>query len=410
MMVTVPVIGTFYTPDAYFQSIGVTNLQFGKSDIMPWLLLLFTTSIGVMLLMRDRENPFYHDFLVYAFVLIAFISTTYSPDPASSLNRSLRLLPVVGFGILFSQITTVRKTYRNFTIAFFISSVLSIFMAIVFPQYGLSNYFGAYESLWRGALTDKNAAGFAYGLGLIVTICAYQTKSISLSFASATIIPSVVMIIMSNSITAITGLLVVGTLFTVITFLGRVPRAAVLITVAAITALTATIVLLLIAVPNLFENIAGRSGDLTGRTPIWAAVWILIQKSPWTGYGFNFWAYDTPDRIGIWSAAGFKPLNGHNTWLDLWLQMGLVAVVLIILDFVRSLRLGFKLVSKRVDAALLPVLILIFILVRSISESTFSEPGTAGVFWLTWGSVMLRKVRHDRPGLSPFEASSGPKP
>lgn len=78
-------------------------------------------------------------------------------------------------------------------------------------------------------------------------------------------------------------------------------------------------------------------GDLTftGRLPLWEAIWQQILQYYWFGYGFGaFWDID-----GAANSLGFSPSIGwlgsvgqaHNGYLDLFLQTGLIGLVLALL-------------------------------------------------------------------------------
>jgi O-antigen ligase len=110
---------------------------------------------------------------------------------------------------------------------------------------------------------------------------------------------------------------------------------------AAITAIT---VLLFRA--QVFEFF-GKSPDMTGRSGIWKIVLKMIGQHPWQGWGW----------ISNW-VPGVKPFEGlvvidrvpyyqaHNAYLDVWMQVGLVGLLLlltlIVLTFVKAWRLAVR--------------------------------------------------------------------
>jgi O-antigen ligase len=110
---------------------------------------------------------------------------------------------------------------------------------------------------------------------------------------------------------------------------------------AAITAIT---VLLFRA--QVFEFF-GKSPDMTGRSGIWKIVLKMIGQHPWQGWGW----------ISNW-VPGVKPFEGlvvidrvpyyqaHNAYLDVWMQVGLVGLLLLltlsVLTFVKAWRLAVR--------------------------------------------------------------------
>ena len=121
---------------------------------------------------------------------------------------------------------------------------------------------------------------------------------------------------------------------------------------------------------SVFE-LLGKSPDMTHRSDIWRKVFSLISQRPLEGWGFT----------GVW-APGTKPLdklvviNGetyyqaHNAYLDMWLQLGAVGLILFLIllvrTFIKTWRLG---VHHSNPLYLWPMLILVTQLVRGVTES-----------------------------------------
>ena len=120
----------------------------------------------------------------------------------------------------------------------------------------------------------------------------------------------------------------------------------------------------------VFE-LLGKSPDMTHRSDIWRKVFSLISQRPLEGWGFT----------GVW-VPGTKPLdklvviNGetyyqaHNAYLDMWLQLGAVGLILFLIllvrTFIKTWRLG---VHHSNPLYLWPMLILVTQLVRGVTES-----------------------------------------
>ena len=121
---------------------------------------------------------------------------------------------------------------------------------------------------------------------------------------------------------------------------------------------------------SVFEFL-GKSPDMTHRSDIWRKVLSLISQRPLEGWGFT----------GVW-VPGTKPLdklvviNGetyyqaHNAYLDMWLQLGAVGLILFLIllvrTFIKTWRLG---VHHSNPLYLWPMLILVTQLVRGVTES-----------------------------------------
>ncbi|HEY0250539.1 MAG TPA: O-antigen ligase family protein, partial [Kofleriaceae bacterium] len=120
---------------------------------------------------------------------------------------------------------------------------------------------------------------------------------------------------------------------------------------------------------------------LTGRTEIWDKVVGLAVQHPVEGWGWiGYWAPWVRPLGHLVSRHDVWQLHAHDAWLDIWMQLGVVGIVLFGLLFlvtmVRAYRaavtpLWVASLGKRVNnhLTLLPVLVLTFLLVQTATES-----------------------------------------
>ncbi|MFP5250971.1 MAG: O-antigen ligase family protein, partial [Actinomycetes bacterium] len=166
----------------------------------------------------------------------------------------------------------------------------------------------------------------------------------------------------------------------------------------AVSAVAAVAALVLIAVfRDAALGLLGRSGDLTNRVDIWAAVTELALERPWLGWGWvSYWAPWVEPFDGLAVIKGVEYLQAHNAWLDVWLQLGVVGVVVFAILVVTML---LRTVSWAVDAPLgdvvdspalrlLPALLATVLLVQSLAESRILIEG--GLLLLVWLAVASR--------------------
>lgn len=125
----------------------------------------------------------------------------------------------------------------------------------------------------------------------------------------------------------------------------------------------------------------GKSGDLTGRGEIWAEVWQRAAAHPVIGWGFaSPWVPFDAAFDGWIVDHGQSVMQAHNTWLDVFFQLGAVGVILIAVVYDALLwRAWFFAVDRPrwdVDArrpftalSVLPILIVTVLLVQSLTES-----------------------------------------
>ncbi|MGV8876242.1 MAG: O-antigen ligase family protein [Rhodoglobus sp.] len=128
-------------------------------------------------------------------------------------------------------------------------------------------------------------------------------------------------------------------------------------------------------------GLLGKSSDLTGRADIWQTVITLAQQRPTFGWGWiSVWMPWVEPFKGLVVKNGVVQLQAHDTWLDLWLQLGIVGVVifgaLVLSTLLRSWLAAVdrpRSVPGTADAysalTYLPILVMVALVVQSIPES-----------------------------------------
>jgi O-antigen ligase len=115
----------------------------------------------------------------------------------------------------------------------------------------------------------------------------------------------------------------------------------------------------------------GKSPDMTHRSDIWRKVISLISQRPLEGWGFTgVWVPGVRPYQGLIVINGHSYYQAHNAYLDIWLQLGAVGLILFVIlltrTFVKTWRLG---VHHSNALYLWPMLILVTQLVRGVTES-----------------------------------------
>ncbi len=126
----------------------------------------------------------------------------------------------------------------------------------------------------------------------------------------------------------------------------------------------------------------GRSADLTGRENIWADVLARATQHPIIGWGFSTpWITTDPAFDGWITDHGVSVMQAHNMWIDVFLQLGAVGVVLMGMVYLAFIwRSWFFAVDRprwdlRADRpysplTLLPTLVGAILLVQGLAESS----------------------------------------
>ncbi|MFF1878061.1 O-antigen ligase family protein [Leifsonia sp. NPDC058230] len=147
----------------------------------------------------------------------------------------------------------------------------------------------------------------------------------------------------------------------------------------------AGLVVVVAALATVFASriptLLGKSEDLTGRLDIWHSVIGLAQQRPVFGWGWvSYWAPWVKPFDGLAVRNHVQYLQAHNAWLDVWLQLGIVGLVVFILLVLTTLRRAwFFAVDRPRDGVaddkpfsaltLFPLLVLAAFVAQSAAES-----------------------------------------
>ena len=138
----------------------------------------------------------------------------------------------------------------------------------------------------------------------------------------------------------------------------------------------------------------GKDPGLSNRTIIWSAVWPEILKRPILGYGYGgFWNGLQGESGNVILRVGTSLVHAHNGLLNLWLDIGLVGVLLALLITVRGVWDFFSCFGRVSEPYFLWYgAILVMTLVGSIDESFFMTQNMLTTTLWVLACVELRTV------------------
>ena len=131
----------------------------------------------------------------------------------------------------------------------------------------------------------------------------------------------------------------------------------------------------------------GRDMTFSGRTTIWGYAIYAGMEHSMLGAGYRaFWTPEGASYVyaRIWDVIG----NGHNGYLDVWLELGFVGVGLFLLMFLTGISRAYSRLIRSEDiAGLFYPLILIYAMIYSFTEKFLLEQSE-----LTWMLVMVTVI------------------
>jgi O-antigen ligase len=235
----------------------------------------------------------------------------------------------------------------------------------------------------QGIMGNSDLLGFVALLGVIVFALEFASRSMTRGWSGFWIVVALADVALTRSATVTIAAVVVAVAALVLILLRRAKTRRARRTVGGVSI---AVVVLGVAGALVFYapllRLLNKSSTLTGRTDIWSEVIKLASQRPVGGWGWiSYWVpglapFDKP----IFRIGGIQYLQAHDAWLDLWLQLGIVGVIvfgaLALSALVRSWMLAVDRPQISRDTpgrydptTLLPALILIALLAQSIAES-----------------------------------------
>ncbi len=329
---------------------------------------------AILTLSKDRT--------IWLLMLIALASISWSFAPSVTRARSIALVGTSLFGLYLASRYSMREQLQLLGWSFGLIILVSFVFAAINPHYGIMTS-GVHTGAWRGIYVHKNVLGKVMGIGgLAFALLALDAKTqrwlpltgLGLSF---------LLILLSRSSSSMINFLTVLALIPIFqTFRWRY-HLMVPAVIAIVICGGGLSVWLNQNAGTLLDSI-GKDPTLTGRTDMWPYILEMIWKQPWLGYGYNgFWGdWDSPGSY-VWYVVNWTPPNAHNGFLDLWLDFGLLGIIIFGFGFCQTLLRSLKWVRiDRYWVSFWGVLYLTYLVLGNLTESSLVIRND--IFWLLY--------------------------
>jgi len=352
--------------------------------------------------------------IVFVYVALAFASTLWSAWPAASIMTAVVLAGFTMQGVFFADMLSWSDIVRCIEVALrwivggsfvFEAWVALVVRHPIMPNFFAIDYEGAPDPHWywvrgnifdsflvgdriQGVVGNSNLLGMLMLLAIIVfsvrlwvgvkgrvTITKIVERSLWVALAAW-------MFVRAGSATTFVALVVVAGVACVALMVRRSRSARgrrnAYLVFSAVAVLALAVGLLAF---DRISALLGRSNGLTGRGDIWAAVFERASERPLFGNGFSSpWVPWDPAFDGWIIDHDITVFEAHNMWLDAFLQLGALGVVVLACVYgsavwrawffaVDAPRLDPEGPSPSSPLSLVPLLILWALLTQGLTES-----------------------------------------
>jgi exopolysaccharide production protein ExoQ len=315
-----------------------TASQVGEGSPLDSVILAGLLMAGVIVLscrMRRVVRMLKMNWPLLAFFGYCALSTMWSATPELALKRWVKATgDVVMVLIILTDRNRMEAIKRTITRVAFILMPLSVLLIEFYPTLGRAYSLEDGDYTNTGVTTNKNMLGIlclVAGLGCFwLFIKALRDKRrrvrhlLALGAALATVLW---LFVVADSITPLFCFLMGATLIVMVNLPGSQRASNVHMVVAGMLSVAALVFIF----PEIFTSIIhlfGRNSTLTGRTDLWKEL-IAMDAHPWLGTGFeSFWMGNRLEQI--WSIFPWQPNEAHNGYLEVYLNLGLAGVGLLL--------------------------------------------------------------------------------
>lgn len=310
--------------------------------------------------------------MLFGWMLLCSALGTY---PQDSLRFSIFL--IVGFLVLFFELIFFSQYYLKFLIVFiYLNLVLSLIFIFLIPSYGIA-VGSEHAGKWQGVFSHKNGLGSFSAFSYIFFLSQLYKRKY---YHVLGIAISLILIIGSQSGTAIGAVLVVSLLYILYSFGFN----------KAIYRLRLLLLLLLLGVSfssvyfansDMIFSWMGRDSSFTGRNIIWDYVLNAVKASPIYGRGADAYVQDIYYTLGsvLFDELGFVVGSTHNGFLDVLYSFGYIGLALFV-----ALLISLILNSEYNDKFLIIFFYIFFYIVLNTTETKMLSFNiyTLLLFWI----------------------------
>lgn len=336
--------------------------------------------LGLILLYRRRSRftiPLRSNLWLALLYGLALVSVGWSDYQGVSIRRWVRAAgDLIMVALLLTEEDRDEALERLMRRCAIIFIPLSVLLTRWFRAYGiLYNVHGS--PFWVGASLGKNELGLVcafFGVFLIWRMMRMWPRPSAVDFALVVMIFYLLAGAKSSTSDVV---LVLGVLLLVgvNSMKGNRRRINVLIIVSILAILTVQWIAINFmgeSITPVFFSATGRDATFTGRTQLWQALIGFGARRPVLGAGYgSFWLAHMTE---LWTQFDWGPTNAHNGYLDIFLELGLAGLIILLLLIFTTYKKVVGALQDRGPMGRLMLVFLVMTLTHNVMETHFMKP------------------------------------
>jgi len=345
----------------------------------------------------------------FLLVLIGWgtVSFSWSLIPTVTARHSLALIGTLFFGTYLTLRFELRQRLRLIFLALAITIAASLIACIFFPDYGIAVDQFTDEKSWQGVFSHKNELAGAIVFA-VMTLSVLKKGLLKLVYLPVLIF-AFALTLVTKAMTSIVyfPLVLLATSFAKSLQSRCKVRKKLLVWLFVAMVLCGSI--LYYHWEDATETL-GKDPNMSGRVVLWVLSISEIAQRPVAGYGLDgFWSDPDGPARDIRSASGwFEAPNAHNGIINLWLDLGVIGVLLFLMSYAISLSGTIRLmIRNRSPETIWYLVFLLFLFLYSLTETSFMIRNDFS--WILYISTALaiRGELQQNPSFPNLAASAG---
>jgi exopolysaccharide production protein ExoQ len=389
---------------------GSEAMEGSPIDALVYMGLL---AIGVVVLIRRPErvgNVLGRNLPIVLFFGYCLLSIAWADYPGIALKRWIKALgDLVAILIVVSERDPAIAIKKLLSWTSYILIPISILLIKYYPDLG-RGYGDDGRALYLGVTNNKNLLGvICLGFGLTALwrfLEDYpqrrtQAGKRHLAADALTLVMVLWLLNMSNSMTS-TLCFAMATILIISAKIRAVARRPALIHIMVATMATFSSAVLFLGIGSGLLQAVGRNPTLTDRTEIWRLVLGMVQN-PIFGSGFeSFWLGTRLEKL--WSMYWWHPTEAHNGYIEIYLNLGWVGLLLLALVLVNGYRTVITAFRRNLPAGSLRLAFFAVGIVYNFTEAAYFRMMAPAWIFMLVALTSAPGVRPRQPNASAQES------
>lgn len=355
-------------------------------------------AVALLIICRGRLQRFTYvgtrDVALLLLLCVTVLSFFWSAAPNFTLDETKAVIRNTLLGVYLATYYTPKKQMKLFTWVVCLGAIISIALIVAVPGYGIK--FGLNETFWKGLYAHKQYLGRIMTLGAMsCLLMMFDERNRHRLIALFGFLLTTLFVLLSGSKTSLVIILLSLFFMPFYKLMRQKYKLRTFLLSTGLLVIASVAVIIIGNLETIVVDILGKNMELSSRTPVWELAIGKGLERPLLGYGYaGFWTSDASQFIidQTWAgSAGSGRFHAHNGFVDVFLQVGLVGLVLCMINVLAIIPRAITLIkaTRGTESFWILQFILLTLLFNVTETRTLLAPN---LFWTMTVSLSLSTI------------------